>query len=259
MSYPDFMDYGVAVARGHEENEKTIKANLKHGRITVLSTGNQTIWDRNTLYVYPSVASLMKVASSSANDATNGSGVVSIFIEGVLAAWTGASETMLLEGNTAKTTTTLFFRVNRITCGSTGAGNENAGNIALIADAEPASTFTAGGVPTTTSRVYAQVLAGTGKTQMARYSVPLTFTAYITEIHLSSGRSKVITSELVARQPGKSFKIESTTDFTQFSTDKMFNPPLKIPAKTDIELRARGSSTAGIVSGEFNMILAEGD
>lgn len=259
MSYPDFMDYFMAVARGHEENGKTVKADLKYGRITVLSTANTTVWNRNELYNYPTAATLMKVASSSGDDAAAGTGAIKLTVEGVLGSWTEASEELSLAGTTPKTTTNLFLRINRMFVGSTGSGNENAGNITIIENNTAINTFTAGGVPTTTSSVYGQVLATEGQTQMARYSVPLSFTAYVTQVHASSGQSKSITQELFSRKPGESFRLRTTLQYFRNSPTREFKPPLKFTAQTDIELRARGSSTAGIVSGEFNMILAEGD
>ena len=259
MAYPDYIDYGVAVARGENESGKTVKSLFKFGRATTLSTGNITIWDRNTLYEFYTSSTVLKVASTDGNDATAGTGAISIQIQGLDNNYAEVNETVALEGTTPVTTTADFLRVNRIIVNSSGSNNVNAGNITIIANDQAANTFTAGGVPTTTSNVQGQILAELGQSLMGVYTVPATFTCYVTEAHVSSAITKNITIEVFAMPENEAFQIKSTMAFQNSSIDRSYTPPVRFAPKTTIEVRGRSSSTAGNVSVEWNMILAEGD
>lgn len=261
MPYPSYIDYGVAVARGETENggKSTIRGNFKYSRSTVLSTANTTVWDRNTLYSFYASSTLLKIASSDAGDATGGSGAVTVMITGVNNDYEEITETIALEGVTPVTTTNDFLSINTMRVNSSGANNTNDGNITVIANDQALSTFTGAGVPTTTSNVQAQILAGLGRTLMGVYTVPVSLTSYMTEMHVSSSITKNITVELYEQPFGEAFQIRSSVAFSRQTIDRGFSPPLPFPAKSRIEFRGKSSSTAGNVAVEWNMIQAEGD
>lgn len=99
----------------------------------------------------------LDVTSSDANDAAAGTGARTIKIYGLDAAGKQLIETVTLNGQTAVTTTGLFWRVFGAQVVTAGTGRKNAGDLYIIKTGT--STWTSG-VPGTLTSAAVKVLAG---------------------------------------------------------------------------------------------------
>jgi hypothetical protein len=73
-------------------------------------TANATVWPKNTLYVFPTVASTMTLYSTSTADTSQ-----LVLIDGLDANYDEISEVVMLNGQTGRATTQSFFRINNMT------------------------------------------------------------------------------------------------------------------------------------------------
>ena len=141
------------------------------------------IWEGTTssggLYVPPSSAVTMTIASTSANDVASSSGAAAIQINGLDANFNMLSEIVQLNGTTGVTTANKYLRINGMFVTSVGATNTtgyNAGNISCK----------------NSTNLYAQINAGIGQTQMSIFTVPNNYVLLVsgvsatTNIHYTS-------------------------------------------------------------------------
>jgi len=125
------------------------------------------VWENTTAYTYPVSATTMLLWSSSASD-TN----VSVLINGLDASYNQISETLILtNGTTGVTTVNSYLRINSIQA----AGSVNA--IGIINLGNAGKTIQ-----------YAEMLVGSGKSQMMVYTVPNGYTFYLTRSNAYSNQ-----------------------------------------------------------------------
>lgn len=232
--YGKHEDFNLQVARGQIQGHKTL---FKFGNNEDINGSLETIWSYGGLYVYPTVATQMKVSSTSANDTSGGTGARTIVVSGLNATYDEVSETVVLNGQTAVLTTNTFIRVFRSFVVLAGSGATAAGTIYI-----GTGTVTAG-VPAT---VYAQIVLGENQTLMALWTVPAGYTLYIsrgTFSAASNNAAQYILSKFMIRPFNGVFRnvADVTVNSSVISYD--FEVPLAIPEKSDIE--ARGIALAG--------------
>lgn len=152
-------DWNVQVARGKVPGVSLV--NLYGYQSSVDGTWIP-IWENATTYTYPPEAgTIMTLYSSSASD-TN----VSIFIEGLKADHTIATETLVLtNGTTGVPTVNSYHRINSMRV----VGSVNPVGIIRLANNGKATT-------------YAQINVGVGKTQWSMYNVPAGYTFYLNRV-----------------------------------------------------------------------------
>jgi len=75
-----------------------------------VSSSEATLWPKNTLYSFPSSASLMTLYSTSALDTSQ-----SVLVEGLDANYEEISEVLILNGQTGRESTRQYFRINTMT------------------------------------------------------------------------------------------------------------------------------------------------
>lgn len=121
------------------------------------------LWN-NAAYVFPTTASVLTLASTSASDNT----AASILISGLDANWDAISEIKTLNGTTNVTTTKAFLRINSFTMVSPGTGQLN--NVGTITAKVGATT-------------YALMNPTIGKMTNSWYSVPRANTFYLDSIY----------------------------------------------------------------------------
>jgi len=194
----------------------------------------ETIWTQGGIYSYPTTAAQLYVSSSSGDDANGGTGANSIKIVGLDADYNEVEEDITLTGQTQKITQTSWLRVYRMYITLAGSGGAAAGTIYL------ANTGASAGVPTGT--VYASILLGSGQTEMAVYTVPAGYTLYLDDINFTSAVSlanSYIQVRFLQRDFGTNVFREQTRIVLQSNTYIFkFEYPLRIPEKTDLEVRA---------------------
>jgi hypothetical protein len=238
--------FELQVARGQVDGHNAL---FKFGINGDVGTSIETVWAQGGTYVYPAAATVMKISSSSANDASAGTGARTIAIFGLDANYNKINETVALNGQTEVNTTNSFLRIFRMYVITAGSGATAAGTIYA-----GTGTVTSG-VP---ANIYGMITLTANQTQMAFWTVPAGYTLYLTGIYYSSANSTANAStnfQLIERPLDGVFRIQSsvrTAGNGDFVID--FHTPIFFLEKTDIEIRAVASAGASNVSAEFEGI-----
>jgi len=116
---------------------------------------------------FPTSATTMQIASTSANDTSAGTGAQLVTIFGLDADYISVSETVTMNGQTPVTTTQVFLRIQESVVVQTGSTLGNEGNIYI---SDNADTFS-GGEPQ--NRCYDSMAIGDGFSKTATFTVPL--------------------------------------------------------------------------------------
>lgn len=229
-------DFQIGVASG--DLSPSYKQIYKFGQNQAVGNSVETIWEEGGLYVYPPSATTMTVSSSDANDTSAGTGARTIQISGLDGSYNEVSETIIMNGQTAVTTSNTYLRVNRALVLTAGSGGANAGIIYV-----GTGTVTAG-VPV---NKYTTINGdGLNQSLQAFWTVPAGYTAYIYQTNISTGNSSstpaVLKTILVIRPFGGVFNTKEVITLTDGNHLQNYNFPIKVTEKSDIEFRAESSS-----------------
>lgn len=200
-----------------------------------------TIWPKNTLYVFPSVATLMTLYSTSTADLSQ-----IVLIEGLDSNYVEISEVLTLNGQTGRATALSYFRINTMTV----LTDSPLGNISLGTGAAT------DGIPAVT---YGYIAAGDNATASAVYTVPANWTFRLISGSLSVGGttgSQVATISFYSNVGGVRYltsRIGSVNGFQFFP----YNPSVDVPEKTDIYANGSMSSNTALVTATFNGYLVK--
>ena len=209
------------------------------------STAAGPIWEGTTssggLYVPPSSAVTMTIASSSTSDVPSGSGAAAIQINGLDANFNMISEILALNGTTNVTTVNKYLRINGMSVSAAGATSTtglNAGNITCK----------------NSGTLYAQISANIGQSQAAIFTVPNNYVLLVsgvsasTNIHYSSTIDYIyseynkqnLTSTINLNGYQTVFSAGTTTITSQSAANALltisYTTPSVRPAGTDIQL-----------------------
>lgn len=211
-----------------------------------VGTGETTVWNETTTPVaYPATAATVTVSSSSANDTAAGTGARTITLSGLDANYSPISETVILNGQTAVTSTLLYLRLSPLVTLTAGSGGKNAGVIYA-----GTGTVTVG-VPAT---IYSSMGVGFNESHQAVYTVPAGMTAYILDISATSDTAGVLLT-LYTRTQGGLFMARRVNQIGTSGFARTNSLPTAIPAKTDIEYRALVATGTAKVSAQFELLL----
>lgn len=233
-------DIPLAISRGRIEGHHLVTIS---GAV-ITTTTDSTVWNNGGIYAYPSSASTMTTSSSSASD----TGV--LFISGLDANYNAISEYITLTGQTPVTTTKSYLRINNLNVVS---GNANVGNIYVGVGAVTA------GVPAT---VYGEIVATNVNSLQGFYTVPANYDAYVYYGSIASGSTasnKYVTGKLMMRPYGAPIGVLLRTTLASGINAFNFAAPLRIPAKSDIEARAKSSSGTDDVGVIIQLVLVHHD
>ena len=238
--------FELQVARGQVDGHKTL---FKFGVNGDVGASVETVWAQGGTYAYPASASVMKISSSSADDAAAGTGARTVAVFGLDASYNEVNETVTLNGQTAVDTTNSYLRIFRMYVVTAGSGATAAGVIYA-----GTGTVTAG-VP---ANIYATIAVGANQTQMAFWTVPAGYTLYLTGVYYTSGNTNAnawTNFQLIQRPLGGVFRQQSSSRVAgngDFVLD--LHTPIAFAEKTDIEVRAVASTSPSNVSAEFEGI-----
>lgn len=229
------------------------KALFKFGINGDVGTAVETVWAQGGTYVYPPAATVMKISSSSVDDAAAGTGARTVAIFGLDTDYNEISESVTLNGQTAVNTTNSYLRIVRMYVVTAGSGGTAAGTI--YAGTGTVTT----GVPAT---VYGMVALGANQTQMSFWTVPAGYTLYITGLFYTSGNTTANTwtnFQLIQRPLGGVFRQQSSSRVPGNGTFVVdLHAPVSFSEKTDVEIRAIASAGTSNVSAEFEGIYIAG-
>ena len=245
-----FEPFELQVSRGQITwHEKVFQFGINNA----VGTSFETIWTASSVYSYLSAASVLKISSGSADDASAGTGARTVRIRGLDANYNEISETVTLNGQTAVNTTNSYLRVFSLVVLTAGSGGVNAG--ILYAGT---GTVTSG-VP---ANVFAQVEIGYCSSTMALWTVPAGYTAYVTSYTFTSNSSTAnnqITGAVIIRPFGGVFSFEATAKMEGGNSfDRHFDTYLVVQEKSDIQMQVLASAAAQ-VTGELQIIYIKND
>ena len=229
--------FELQVSRGQISYHET---QFKFGFNPLVVDSLETVWAQGGLYTYLSSASTLYISSSSTDDDVAGTGARTATVSGLDANYNEVSVTVDLDGQTGVQLgdASNWIRVNRIEVLTAGSGGANAGVLYVGTEATPSS-----GVPT---NKYATVAIGDNQTLMALWTVPAGYTAYLYETHITvatEANNKYGIVTVLARPDGGVFNIKDKFTTVLDTVTQKYNFPLKFEEKTDIEVRAIGSSS----------------
>lgn len=241
-----FEPFGLQVARGQIQGHSSFQI---FGYNPDLDTIEESIWPDGGTVPHPTVASVLKISSTSANDAAAGTGARTVFIEGLNGSYDVVSETVILDGQTEVNTTNSYLYVNMFYVATVGSSGHNEGNINA-----GTGTVTAG-VPAV---LYDEIFATYNQRTTAHYCVPAGYTGYLVSGVITAGQasgSTSVTAYLKQHGPDGIVRVGAVTTLNNGSVQYDFDPPYAIPEKNCIGATAIGTANNNSVSAFFNIIL----
>jgi len=212
----------------------------KFGAVPAMSQNQTgTIWDVNdTDYPWSALATTTQLTIPAVNASDTGK---TITILGLDSNYNEQQEDVVVSSASSVTTTKSFLRVYRayVVDGST-----NVGDIDLQAS----------------STTVCRIKAGKGQTLMAIYTVPAGFTGYLIKGVCTVQSSADATGDMFVRYFGQdSFRVGHS--FEVAGVGGMYNyefaVPIRIPEKSDIDVRATVRSNNARLTAAFDVLLVE--
>jgi len=231
--------FGLAIAKGDVSKFSAIN---KFGFNGAVGTSMELISVASANITYPTSAGAVTVVSASTADDSAGTGARTVKIEGLDGNYASQSETVTMDGTTNVVTTNTYIRLFRMSVLTAGSGGKNAGNI----------TATIGGNE--------QVRIGTdyeNQSLVCAYTIPADHVGYITRVHFSAGKAnKASMGALFIRPENGVFQVKNLVELFRNNSVIEFPNPIRVEAKTDIELRGQNLDASDTVSmsGTFDLI-----
>lgn len=231
-------NYGLGIAKGQFDDITHIH---KFGAVPAMSQNQTgTIWDINDVtYPWSSFDTAGTLSIPAVNASDNGKSVVLVGLDND---YLELSETVTVSSSTATTTTQSFKRIFRayVTNGSA----TNVGDISIQK----------GGTNV------ARIKAGKAQTLMAVYTVPAGKTGYLLKGVATCQAGADATGDMFVRYFGQdSFRVGHTFEVSGTGGEYLydFGIPVKIPEKSDIDVRCSVRSNNARVTAAFDIILDE--
>lgn len=219
--------------------------------------GEITIWDGaedNTAwelmnYVYSTTAAIDTISSNAAD-------TVDIEIQGLDDGYELLVQTVTLSGTASVPLTTPLRRIFR----AKNVGSSNLAGHVFVYEAGA----TTGGVPDTNADIRCVVHPENNQTEMAIFTVPSGYTAYLKEVYVhtaGASRSAEYLYRLKARPLGQVFQLKyrgTMSDDVDGGHAHEFSYPVSFKEKTDIELTCEiltSAVTDATVIGGFDIVL----
>lgn len=199
------------------------------------ATTPEDVWTGGGIYQWMTAATSLELVSSSASDASAGTGARTVLVSGLDINYVAVTQTITLNGVTPVALATQLFRVNSMIVLSAGSGGTNVGTLTLR-DAGAGTTRSLIGV-------------GIGITQQAPYTVPAGFTLQVVSIYNSiTGTGTARTADIVTyfKTPAGVSRTPitlSTSDGKPYRHDGL--PGIMVTEKTDFSMRCTNVSNNG--------------
>ena len=222
----------------------------KFGRNPNIGGAPETIWMYGGRYVYLTSQSTVYAHSADTDDSVSGTGARTVTIQGLDGNYESIEETVTVRSGVASTAQFLrVFRAFVVTSGSTGT---NEGNIIISTGAAGTGTVLADIGTIGTGTTY-----GLGQTQLALYTIPAHCTGYLTTWNIGVGSyNDAVTVSLLSREFNSAFRTRDIMDVPGGSHVRNYSVPIRLPAKTDVEIIGI-ASTGTNISSSFDIILVE--
>ena len=238
--------FELQVARGQITMHSSV---IIFGYNADVDTSEESVWPDGGTIPHPTVASVLKISSSSTDDTSAGTGARTVYIEGLDGSYNVVSETVTLNGQTAVNTTNSYLYVNSFYVVSVGSGGANAGNI------NAGTGVVTAGVPAV---LYDIIATGYNNRTTAHYCVPAGYTGYMVQGLFSSGQASgttAVTGFLKQHGPDGILRVGAVATVNNSAADYVFEVPYVIPEKNSVSATAIGAAANNAVSAYFNIIL----
>jgi len=206
----------------------------KFAESTVISTSYVDIWPNASILSYLSSAETMHLSSTSGNDTSGGTGAQQVRVYGLDNDYYEIDEIVNLAGTGNSTTSKSFLRIYRMVVIQAGSGSANAGIITATA--------------TSAGTVQAYIGVGINQTLQSQYTVPANYYLSLTGFEITVQKGDQANIRGVVRPFGQTFQVKRVYNIYQSANSFAFEPPILIPPKSDISLRAIKISGAGNVT-----------
>jgi len=200
---------------------------------SIANNTEESLWSHSVIYPWASwgAGGTLSCVSASASD----TGV--LYITGLKASdWTEVSEQVTMNGTTPVVTTNSFIRINSL---SYSGSATNVGEI---------HAYRNGGV-------VGYIGVGEGQGQMAQFSVPAGYTAYLLNGNANMGKGNDGFGKFKYRMYGGSFQTAMTFLLFQSTFDYKFEAPLALPEKSDLDVTMLASVSGTSCSCAYSLIL----
>ena len=222
----------------------------KFGRNPSVGGAPETIWQQGGLYTYLTSASTVFVSSNDADDNPTGDGAQTVTILGLDANYNQIQATQPVNNRAG---TTEFLRINRAFVASAGSTGTNEGNVIISTGVGGTGTVLADIGTIGTGTTY-----GLGQSMLGLYTVPAHCTGYLTRWNVGvASYNSSATATLFTRQIENvlgAFRTRDIMDVPGGFHTRDYEIPIKLPPKTDVEIRAIASS-GSIISSSFDIVL----
>jgi hypothetical protein len=227
----------------------------KYGTNSDIDTASvpEDVWEAGGVYTgFPSSAENIEILSSSAADASAGTGARTVRVMGLDADFNSLSETITLNGTTPAASVGQFIRVHTATVLSAGSGGVNAGTITVRQ-------------ATTEANVFLNLNPGRNQSNCSAYTVPAGYTAYMRSLHMAirgtaqANTPAAIEGNIWTRAFGGVFR--SRRPFVVSSNYRLYDAiygGIPFTEKSDIVLRVTASSGDNVsVAGGYDLLLVK--
>lgn len=201
---------------------------------SVANNSEESIWAHSEAYPWSSWGAGGTLSCVS----TSGSDTSSLEIVGLRSSdWTEVTETVTMTGITPVVTSNSFIRINNVHYNS--STNSNIGEIHVNRN----------------GTCVAHIDVGSGQGQMAQYTVPAGYTAYILSGCSNIGKGNDGLGKFKYRLYGGSF--QTALEFLLYQSTFQYNfaAPLVLPQKTDLDVTIIASNAGTAVTCAYSLVL----
>jgi hypothetical protein len=223
---------GIGIAKGLYWNISHLHQIAAVPSMSQNTTG--TIWDINdTIYPWASWSTAGTLSIPAVNTSDDGKDVT---IVGLDSNFDLLTETVTVSSSGSTVTTESFIRIERAYISDMNVGNVNIQKSAVTV---------------------ARITAGNGMTSMGIYTIPAGYTGYLVKGTASVQDGADATGNMFVRYFGQDFMLGHSFEVSGRGGQYMYNfdIPIKLPEKTDIDVRATVRSNNARVTAAFDLIL----
>jgi len=216
----------------------------------VTSGTREDVWMNGGFYTYLTTALMITCVSTSAQDAPGGTGIKTIFIDGLDANYDPVSEFLELNGLSSVDTVNSYIRVQQIF-----AVNSD--------DPDPNTTFVGTFTASAGATVQQVIMPGETISSNSSRTVPNGYQGVVTQGNASSqvGLLGDFTIDFMVRRQGNIFVTAVSIDIAAGNTaDLPFNPFLgRLPGKSDVKAVALSSSANAHIKVQYTIMAIRDD
>ncbi len=211
------------------------RAEHKFGHNPTVGLTFEDIWSVGGNFSYLTSPETMEIDSTSAADASAGTGAQKIKIFGLDGGYKDINEEVTMNGTSNVTTTNSYLRITRMFITDVGSGDVNAGDIQATA--------------TTSSTIQGEIETDLGQSSMALATIPDGFYAILAGIRTAATGLDTATIDFQEREEGKGWRVLNRDNIpTATISDShlmRFQAPILISPRSDLKIRGMKASAVG--------------